>query len=350
MTDIPPRMRALVLHSYEKGAERLQVEDHPVTPPSRGEVLVRVAAAPINPSDLVFLNGLYGFRKPLPVVPGFEGSGTVVATGGGFLARRLLGKRVACAASEQRDGTWAEYAIAPAQGCFPLPAQVNDEQGAMALVNPLCAWGLMEQARRARARAVVSTAAASQVGRMLVRLGQRFGIAVVCVVRRDGQIELMKSLGATHVLNSTDPHFDAQLLELCARLNARLAFDAVGGEMTERLLAALPRGSRITLYGGLSQQPTRLQVQIPIFEGKIVDGFWVPTWIARKNPLQLLLLQRSVLTLLGRELRSEVRQRVAFDEARAALAAYSGEMTSGKMLLVPALERGVSAAAGAATH
>jgi NADPH:quinone reductase-like Zn-dependent oxidoreductase len=109
--------------------------------------------------------------------------------------------------------------------------------------------------------------------------------------------------------------------------------------MTERLLAALPKGSRITLYGGLGGQPIRLQLQQPIFEGKVVNGFWIPTWIAGKNLLQQLLVQRSVLALLGRELRSEVRQRVALDEARAALAAYAREMTGGKMLLVPGRHR-----------
>jgi NADPH:quinone reductase-like Zn-dependent oxidoreductase len=328
-------MRALVLHSYQEGFDSLQTEDRTVPRPNRGEVLVRVAAAPINPSDLIFVQGLYGIRKPLPVVPGLEGSGTVVATGRGLLALRLRGKRVAFAPSEKRDGTWAEYAIAPALTCLPLPADVDDEQGAMALVNPLCAWGLMERARHTHARAVVSTASASQVGRMLVRLGRRFGIRVICVVRREEQVGALKALGATDVLNSADTAFDTQLRELCARFDARLAFEAVGGTMTERLLAALPRGSRILLYGGLSMQPIRIQAQQPIFEQKIVEGFWIPTWIASKNPLQLLLVQRNVLALLGSELHSDVRERVALEDARKALAAYALEMTGGKMLLVP---------------
>ena len=324
-----------VLHSYEEGAESLRVEDRPVPRPGRGEVLVRIAAAPINPSDLAFVTGVYGIRKPLPVVPGLEGSGTVVATGGGLLARRLRGKRVACAASDQGDGTWAEYAVAPALACFPLPGGVSDEQGAMALVNPLGAWGLMEQARRRRARAVINTAAASQLGRMLLRLGQRFGITVVGVVRRAEQVALLRSLGATYVVNSAEPDFDAQLRDLCVRLDARLAFDAVGGDMTERLLGALPRGSRLTLYGGLATQPSPILPHHPIFEGKVLDGFWLPRWVASKNPLQLLLVQRSVLALLGTDLRSEVRDRVALEAARDALAAYTRDMTGGKLLLVP---------------
>jgi NADPH:quinone reductase-like Zn-dependent oxidoreductase len=269
------------------------------------------------------------------MVPGLEGSGTVVAAGGGLLARRLLHKRVACAASNDGDGTWAEYTIAPAASCFPLPREIDDERGSMALVNPLAAWGLMEQARHAHARAVVNTAAASELGRMLVRLGKRFGIEVICVVRRAEQVELLRSLGASYVLNSTSDDFDAQLRSVAAQVNANMAFDAVGGNMTERLLAAMPQHSRITLYGGLSAQPASIQLQQPIFQDKVLDGFWIPTWIARKNLLQLILLQRSVLGLLGSDLRSEIRARFPLEHAQQAVETYESDMTGGKVLLIP---------------
>ncbi len=126
MPAIPTTMRALVLHTYQLGSyASLTLEERAVPQPGKGEVLVRVAAAPINPSDLASLQGLYGVPKPLPVVPGIEGCGTVVATGSGLIARRLLGKRVACAAGAG-DGTWAEYVVAPALQCSPLPASIDD--------------------------------------------------------------------------------------------------------------------------------------------------------------------------------------------------------------------------------
>jgi NADPH2:quinone reductase len=136
--------------------------------------------------------------------------------------------------------------------------------------------------------------------------------------------------------DSANREFDAQLRDLCAQLDARLAFDAVGGDMTERLLAALPRGSRVTVYGGLAALPFRVFPQQPIFDGKIVDGFWIPSGLARKNPLQLLLLQRRVVSLLDTALRSEVRARVSLERARDALAEYTRYMTRGKILLIPA--------------
>src|SRR3954451_24558042 len=115
---IPETMRAVVLNEYREDVtdaiRGLAVLERPVPTPGRGQVLVKIAAAPCNPSDLLLLQGRYGMLKKPPTVPGWEGTGTVVATGGGFLARWLRGKRVACALRRDRDGTWAEYFLADA--------------------------------------------------------------------------------------------------------------------------------------------------------------------------------------------------------------------------------------------
>src|SRR4051794_32283724 len=114
--DVPDKMRALVLGEYREDISAaiggLEVLERPVPKPRRGQVLVRIAAAPCNPSDLLLLQGKYGTLKTLPTVPGWEGAGTVVASGGGLFARWLLGKRVACALMDDRGGTWAEYFVA----------------------------------------------------------------------------------------------------------------------------------------------------------------------------------------------------------------------------------------------
>ncbi|MDQ3805658.1 MAG: alcohol dehydrogenase catalytic domain-containing protein, partial [Acidobacteriota bacterium] len=141
---IPATMRAVELRSYEGGEAGLTVVEKPVPRPGRGEVLVRMAAAPVNPSDLMFVRGMYGQRKRLPVVPGFEGSGVVVAAGGGLMARYLKGRRVACAAPFDGDGTWAEYMSAPAAQCIPLRKGVELEHAASMIVNPFTAWALLD--------------------------------------------------------------------------------------------------------------------------------------------------------------------------------------------------------------
>src|SRR5205085_1343735 len=115
--------------------EPLSVEKLPLPALRRGDVLVKIAAAPINPSDLVFLKNRYGIQKKLPVVPGFEGSGTVVAAHG-RPGRMLVGKRVAVRAPESGHGTWAQYMVCPAASCIPLLRGVTLEQGASLYVNP----------------------------------------------------------------------------------------------------------------------------------------------------------------------------------------------------------------------
>lgn len=332
---IPSKMRALVLHAYGESWDSLVPEERPVPRPGPGEVLVRIAASPVNPSDLLFMRGLYGVPKKLPATPGFEGSGRVVATGAGFFTRRLLGKRVACVISQRRDGTWAEYAVPLATECLPLPDSMSDEQGAMALINPLTAWGLMEVVRRHKARSMVNTAAASALGRMLLRLGKRLGIEIVHVVRRENQVALLRSLGASHVLNSAEPDFDGRLRDLCGTLEVRLAFDAVGGEMTGRLLSGLPQGSRVIVYGALSMEECKVPPGTVLFEDKVVEGFYLPRWIAQKSLPQLLLLRRNVARLLATDLRSEIRARVPLEDAASALTNYTRTMTEGKIIFVP---------------
>lgn len=341
MPTIPATMRAVVLHAYDLGSYRsvpaLTVEERPTPQPGHGEVLVRMAASPINPSDLASLQGHYGVPKPLPMVPGIEGCGTVVKTGSGFLARRLLGKRVACAAGAG-DGTWAEYLVTTAQYCSPLPKTIDDEQGAMRIVNPYTAWAHLAIAREAGARTIVVTAAASALGQMVNRLAQRRGVRVINVVRREAQAETLRALGATHILNSEAPDFDDQLRKLCAQLGARLAFDAVAGSMTARLLHALSAPARVVVYGVLADEPTSLDLRVDvrdvIFQQQRIEGFYLTNWLAEQRVLSVLAMQRQ-LYQLGNVTQTAIQMRAPLADVRQAVATYTADMSAGKVLLMP---------------
>ena len=334
---IPDSMRAVQLTAYDGRPESIAIVEMPVSRPGPGEVLVRVFASPINPSDLVFIRGLYGFKKPLPAIPGFEGSGTVVEAGAGMMPHLLKGRRVACAAADPkvRGGTWAEYAVTPAQFCIPLRKDVDLEQGAASLINPMTAWGLMHEARRGRHRAVVQTAAASTLGRMIVRLGKRFSLPVINVVRRAEQLGLLRGLGAEYVVNSSEPEFDKRLRELCHRLGATIGFDAVAGEMSARVLRAQPRGSRLLVYGALSLQASQADPATLIFEGKRLEGFSLDAWLRSRTLLGRLRLARKIQELLRSDLKTHFHSTVPLQEAGRALQRYAANMTAGKVLLVP---------------
>jgi NADPH2:quinone reductase len=329
-------MRAVQLNDYKGKPGSLTVAEVPVPRPGPGEVLVRVAASPVNPSDLMFITGNYGFKKPLPAIPGFEGSGTVVETGSGMMARFMKGRRVACAAADAKStgGLWAEYIVTSANFCVPLRKDVDLEQGATMLVNPLTAWAMVDEARRGGHRAAVQTAAASALGRMVIRLGRKFSLPVINVVRRAEQVELLRDMGAEHVLNSSDSGFDEQLRALCHQLGASISFDAVAGEMSGRVLRAQPDGSRMLVYGGLSMQGVKLDPDLLVFERKHVEGFWLSAWLRGKNLLSQLRTANQVQELLGGDLRTEIRARLPLEKAAEGLAQYAANMTAGKVLLV----------------
>ncbi len=328
-------MRALELRTREGELPRPVLVEKAVPTPRRGEVLVHVAAAPINPNDLLFLRDQYEVKKALPVVPGFEGSGTVVAAGGGFIARTMLGRRVACAAGDG-DGTWAEYVAVPAMRCAPLRGGVELEAGATMLTNPLTAWVLATRARREGHRAVVLTAAAGALGRMTSRLMRAQGREVVHVVRRLAQAEaLKKEEGATHVLDSSEEGFVEELRALSAKLGVSLALDAVGGETTGQLFAAMPPGSVVRVYGMLSNAPCRVETSDLVFHGKRIEGFTMYEWLESTSTLGQLFAIMKVQGLLGGVLRTQVRARFSLAEHDAALAAAQQGASDGKVLLVP---------------
>lgn len=330
-------MRAVQLKDYQGEPQSLTVAELPVPRPGPGEVLVRVAASPINPSDLTFITGNYGFKKPLPATPGFEGSGTVVDCGSGIMARFMKGRRVACAAADPKSagGMWAQYIVTSAQFCVPLRKEVEMEQGATMLVNPLSAWALVDEARRGGHRAAVQTAAASALGRMVIRLGQRFSLPIINVVRRTEQVQLLRGMGAEHVLNSSDEGFDDQLRILARKLGASISFDAVSGDLAGRVLRAQPEGSRMLVYGGLSLKAIEIDPGSLVFEGKHLEGFWLSAWLRGKNMIAQLRVANQVQQMLGGDLKTEIRARLPLEKAAEGVAQYRSNMTAGKVLLVP---------------
>jgi NADPH:quinone reductase-like Zn-dependent oxidoreductase len=332
---LPEEMTAVVLDSYS-GPEALRIEQRPVPKPGKDEVLVKVAASPINPSDLAFLDGQYGFKNPSPVVPGGEGSGTVVAVGPGPMGRYFRGKRVACLNQGKGSGIWADYVVTSTKGgALPLAKSVSLEQGAMSMINPLTATAFLEIAKKGGHKTIVLTAAASSLGQMVNRLCRSEGVQVINVVRRDAQVALLKEQGANIVLNSSQDDFDQQLHKECHQVDARLAFDAVAGPMTRQLLDALPEHSRVTVYSCLSHEAPRVGPDHLIFEDKAVNGFWLGPWINRMNLLQILMLWRRAQKLMASELKSDIRAQYPFQEAKKAVQDYLSQMTGGKILLRP---------------
>jgi len=328
--NIPKTMQAVTLG--ENGGV-LAVRQIPVPQPGPGEVLIRMAASPINPSDLGFIRGGYGFQKSSPIVPGFEGSGTVVAAGPGLLPRLWLGKRVACAVAAT-GGAWAEYLVTRAMLCVPLPKTISLEQGAMILVNPLSVLAFFDIVEKEKHTAIVNTAAASALGKMVIRLGHRYNVPVINIVRRPEQVDMLHSIGAEFVLQSNDANFGNAFRTLAHRLNATLILDAVGGNLARQLLDAAPARSTLLMYANLSGEEFVLNPHELMGEDKRVSGFYLGNWAAHKGMLQTLRDIRRVRMFGSTDLQSTIQRRLPLSEAQHAVDIYQSNMTAGKVLLI----------------
>ena len=338
---VPSEMAALVADSTGDGpvdaVTKLRLARLPVPQPQRGQVLVRIHAAPCNPADLLYLEGRYGIDRPLPATPGFEGAGVVVASGGGLLARWMLGKRVACG-GHTCSGTWAEYARVDANQCLPLRKALSFEQGATAVANPMTALALVSLVRRGGHRAYVQTAAAGQLGRMIVAVAAEQRLVGIHIVRRDAQVAALRELGAEHVLVSSAADFTATLAARCRELGATIALDAVAGPTTGQLVNALPRHGVVVVYGALSNEPSGgIDPMAVAFGDKHVRGFEIAAHLRELGLVGSFRLASAAQKRVGSgRVVTHVRGRLALAEAPAGLAEYARAMSEGKMLLTPA--------------
>ena len=327
---IPEHMRAVRQH--EAGGP-LSYESVQVPEPGPGQVLVKMNAAPVNPSDLALLRGGY-LDRSYPFTPGLEGSGTVVAAGKGLFPRLRLGRRVACSPLQGGDGTWAEYMLTSAMHVAPLPEHISSEQGSMMLVNPMTAMAFMQLAKAGRHKALVNNAAASSLGKMLIRLARSKGMPLINIVRKEEQVAALIGMGATHVLNSSSPGFKEELTRLAHELDATLFLDAVTGEQSSILLDAAPRGSTLLAYARLSGDPLTAHPHALIVDEKRIMGFQLGNWLQSKGLLFKLRFINSVKKQLGEELASHISRTFPPDRAGEAIEHYKAHMSEGKILLV----------------
>lgn len=318
----------------EEVGGRLYIKSIPIPQPGAGEVLVKMAASPINPSDLASISGTY-MSTTWPFTPGLEGSGTIVKAGKGVLPRMRLGKRVACSPLSGGDGTWAEYMKTSVMKTVPLGADLDLDQGAMMLVNPMTAMALIRLAKEGKHSALVNNAAASSLGKMLIRLAEARSLPLINIVRREEQAIELRAMGAVHVLNSSSDSFLQELRELSAELGASLFLDAVSGKESGRLLSAAPHGSTLLVYARLSGNPLEADPSDLIKPGKNISGFQLANWLNTKSLAYKLRFLSSLKKEMKSTLYSHVNQSFPMEEVQEAIKLYQTNMSAGKVLLHP---------------
>ncbi|MBX9579900.1 MAG: zinc-dependent alcohol dehydrogenase family protein [Gemmataceae bacterium] len=325
-------MKAAVFDRFGPAAEVLSVRGVPEPTPGRGEVLVRMLASPINPSDLLYTEGQYGLRPTLPATPGFEGVGVVEASGGGLLGWFRKGKRVAVV--NDGVGNWGEYTVAKARQVIPVPAGLPDDQAACFFVNPTTALVMTRHVLQVPSGDwLLQTAAGSNLGKMVIRLGRKYGFRTVNVVRRAEQAEELKQLGADAVLVSDDGPVAERVGELTGG-GVRYALDPVGGTTGAEAVASLAAGGRCLLYGLLSGEPVPVDPRFLITGSKRVEGFWLADWVKAQRVPTLLRLFREVGRLIADgTLRSDISATYPLDRIGDAVRHAASGAKGGKVLV-----------------
>ena len=337
--NIPEKYNAVVLPAYNPNIIRaiigLKTEEREIPVLQSIQVLIKIAAAPCNPSDIAFLQGGYNVVKPLPAVPGFEGSGLIVKTG--WDATSLLGKRVSCFTQDDGDGTWAKYLVTDAANCVVLKDEIDFNQAACIAINPFTAYGLFELCKKNKCKALILNAAGGQLAEFVRLLAKKEGIQCINIVRKNEQVESLKAKGEKYVLNSTSDVFIDDLKMISKELNASIAFDAVGGEMTGILLNAMPAGSEIVVYGGLSGKDiSGISTLEVIFHNKKLSGFNLNEWIAGKSAEELQGIANEIQGfIINDEFKTEIQASFNLDEVKEGIRTYIKFMSKGKVLFTP---------------
>ena len=249
-------------------------------------------------------------------------------------------------------GMYADLRVVKARDCLPVPDGVTAREAASSVVNPMTALSMVDVMRRENHKALVHTAAASNLGRMLNRICAEDGVALINIVRKPEQVELLRELGAEHVLNSSEPDFLPKLIDAVAATGATLAFDAIGGgtlasQILTAMEAALSRDAsqysiygstthkQVYIYGGLDRSPTVLTRGYGMAWG--VGGFLLPNHLARIGQEATMAMFGRVMAGLKTTFASQYAREVSLAEALSpdAIASYSRQATGNKFLVVP---------------
>jgi len=326
-------MKAAQFDRHGSPADALTVREIGTPSPGRGEVLVRMLASPVNPSDLLYISGNYTITPDsYPATPGFEGVGVVEATGGGLLGAIRKGKRVAVLGS--RTGCWAEYAICPAKQVFPVLDDIPDEQAAGLFVNPMTALALTKEVLAVPNGAwLLQSAAGSSLGKMVISLGKRAGFKTLNVVRRREQVDELKQLGADAVIVESDGPIQEQVAKVTGG-GVGYALDCVGGATGTGVVRSLTAGGKAVLYGAMSGEPISVDPRFMISNTAAVQGFWLGEWVRKQSVLKMLGLVSEVRGLVRTgTLKATIAAAYALDNVKDAVTHAAKDARGGKVLV-----------------
>ncbi len=325
-------MQSIKFYEFGNPAEVLRVEEVPQPEPGTDQVLVRLRARSINPSDLLTVRGLYGSLPKLPATPGLEGMGEVAAVGAGVKHLRP-GQRVIPLGVQ---GTWQDYLLAASTQLIPVPDSISDQTAAQFVVNPLTAWIMtIEELALKPGEWLLQTAAGSTLGRIVLQIAVLRGFKTINVVRRREQVAELKTLGADEVICTDDEGISERVKEITGKAGLTKAIDAVGGQTGAAVMNSLGRGGVMLVYGLLSMQPMPIDGGRMIFNTTTIRGFWLGEWLRSAAPERQQAVTAEMLrSMASNEIVPPVEAEYLLADVLAAVEHAERPGRSGKVLLV----------------
>lgn len=323
-------MNSLQFHQPGPPAEALSLIEQSLPAPGPGQVRVRVGAAPINPSDLMFIQNRYGIRPQLPSGAGFEGMGTIDALGEGVALP--VGQRV----SFSGLGSWAEYALVDGRALIPVPDAMPDETAAQLFVNPVTAYAMVRESGVPPGGWLLVTAAGSAFGKLVIQFCRRLGIRTIGTVRRPDLIDELKALGADAVIDVSRESITEAVRELTGGKGVPCILEAIAGRAAAEVLPCLSRGGTMLVYGALSLEDMPINAGLLIFKTLTIRGFWLSTWLpAAPTEVRNEVFATVIGLLTDGTVRVPVEGRYPLDQFAQAIRHAEAEGRAGKILFVP---------------
>lgn len=329
MSSLPSSTKVVRFEKFGRPTEVVSVADEPLPSLGPDDVLVKMVAAPINPSDINTLEGKYGILPSLPAVAGLEGAGRIVAMGNNVTGLEI-GRHVR---PPSGIGTWREAFVVKAAGIVTLPSGLRDEDAAMLRVNPPTAWRLLEDfATLDQGDWIVQNGASSAVGRLVIQLARARNLRTLNLVRRQEVVEELRALGADEVMVE-DESLPALLENLKTGIHPKLGLNCIGGESALRVANILASHGTHVTYGAMSRQPFKVPTGLLIFKDLRVRGFWLTAWLKEAAPQEAQRMFESLAQLFrDAKLSIPVAQTYSLLEAKIAIKhAFEGPR-NGKIL------------------
>lgn len=308
----------------------LRLEEEAVADPGPGEVVLRVLASPINPSDLGTIAGSYGQLPALPATPGREGVAEVEAVGAGA-GELTPGQRVLL---PEGRGCWRSHLLADAADLVAVPEGAPVEQAAMASINPPTAQLLLDEfVRLEHGDWVIQNAASSAVGHYVIQLCRARGVRTINVVRRPEWVDRLKAIGADAVLVAGEADLPREVRDVTGGALPRLGLNSVGGPLAIALTRCLAEGGVLVTFGGMTGEPVRFPTRQMIFHDIRLVGFWLARWKKRAAPgAWRRLLKESLEKIAAGEMYAPVEATFRLEEMQEAIARASAPKRDGKVL------------------